>query len=68
MRNHTNSEHIDRLRTFTGVNCQKVRMFCSETESGVSKALFHPEIASSSILTLIRLGGILATVREGNSG
>ena len=43
-------------------------MFCSETESGVSKALFHPEIASSSILTLIRLGGILATVREGNSG
>jgi len=23
-------------------------MFCSETESGVSRALFHPEIASES--------------------
>jgi hypothetical protein len=43
-------------------------MFCSETESGVSRALFHPEIASSSILKAIRLGGILATVREENSG
>jgi len=62
-----NSRHVETTTDFTGVTSQEVRMFCSETESGVSRALFHPEIASSSILTAIRLG-ILATVRWGNSG